>query len=236
VAGPTAVNAFAWYKADAGTSSVVDNTALSQWDDQSGNARHLTQGTGGLQPTYQTNELNGLPVVRFDGGDGLSATFTTLAQPGTVFLVARNSNPASSTFTMFIDAADVGATNRWVIGTSGTGADWQFYAGTAVQTGTPDTDYHLFTAVFDGASSYGRLDRVALFTSGLGSMSLGSGLRVGYNYNASGDFIVGDIAELVVYDSALSSGDRDDVESALTAKWLADGPSLQVVRSPARFA
>lgn len=64
----------------------VDNSAITQWDDRSGNARHATQGDGSLQPTVQTNELNGLQVGRFVpvdflawSGDVLTSTFTVIA-------------------------------------------------------------------------------------------------------------------------------------------------------------
>lgn len=41
----------AWYDAnDASTITIA--TGVSQWNDKSGNARNLTQGTGGSQPTY----------------------------------------------------------------------------------------------------------------------------------------------------------------------------------------
>jgi hypothetical protein len=73
-AGPTAVaispNAItsatlrAWYRAD--TIAQADATAVAQWNDTSGNARHLT-ATGTAQPTYKTAIVNGQPIVRFNG-------------------------------------------------------------------------------------------------------------------------------------------------------------------------
>jgi hypothetical protein len=49
--------------------TVADGTALSTWSDRSRTAISATQANGTLQPTYQTNEINGQPVVSFDGTD-----------------------------------------------------------------------------------------------------------------------------------------------------------------------
>lgn len=46
-----------------------DNTAVSTWSDRSGNGWDATQGASALRPTFIENELNGNPVVRFDGSD-----------------------------------------------------------------------------------------------------------------------------------------------------------------------
>jgi len=57
----------AWYKADAIT-GLSDGDPVSTWSDSSGGGYDLTQ-TSTARPLYQTNTLNGLPVVEFDGSD-----------------------------------------------------------------------------------------------------------------------------------------------------------------------
>lgn len=54
-----------WYKADAIT-GLSDGAAVTSWSDSSGQSNTLTQSTSGAQPSYETNELNSLPIVRFD--------------------------------------------------------------------------------------------------------------------------------------------------------------------------
>jgi hypothetical protein len=46
-----------------------DGTAISSWKDISGYYNHANQETGANQPTFETNEINGEPVTRFDGAD-----------------------------------------------------------------------------------------------------------------------------------------------------------------------
>lgn len=55
-----------WVKANAGTSSTVNASAISTWSDQSGNGIHVSQSTANQQPLYQTSIMNGLPAIQFD--------------------------------------------------------------------------------------------------------------------------------------------------------------------------
>jgi len=57
-----------WVKADAG---VIVNGAMQveMWTDQSGNNQELVQNSNALKPLLIENELNGLPVIRFDGAN-----------------------------------------------------------------------------------------------------------------------------------------------------------------------
>jgi hypothetical protein len=49
--------------------TVADGTALGTWSDRSRTAISATQANGISQPTYETNEINGQPVVSFDGSN-----------------------------------------------------------------------------------------------------------------------------------------------------------------------
>ena len=63
--GTSSTNVF-WIKADAGTSSSVNGTAISAWNDQSGNGINVTQTVSSQQPSFATNVINGFPAVQFD--------------------------------------------------------------------------------------------------------------------------------------------------------------------------
>ncbi len=67
--GTSASNVF-WLKANAGTSSSVNNTAISSWNDQSGNGLNMTQTTTAQQPSFSTNVMNGFPAILFDNVNG----------------------------------------------------------------------------------------------------------------------------------------------------------------------
>jgi hypothetical protein len=45
----------------------ADNSEVSSWADRSANAHTIQQTTAANRPTFKTNQMNGNPVVRFDG-------------------------------------------------------------------------------------------------------------------------------------------------------------------------
>lgn len=55
-----------WIKADRGTSSTTNNTAISSWNDQSGNGINVSQSNAVQQPSFATNVMNGFPAIVFD--------------------------------------------------------------------------------------------------------------------------------------------------------------------------
>lgn len=96
--GTSATNCF-WIKADAGTSSTVNATAISSWNDQSGNGNNLAQSTANQQPLYTFNLINGFPAIQFDN---VSTTNDKMVGPDsptldntsgyTFFMVSRPQN------------------------------------------------------------------------------------------------------------------------------------------------
>ena len=63
----------AWYLAHA--NNLTTATGVSVWDDISGNAHHLSQGTGAAQPAFNaTAGPDGSGEVQFDGVDDLLRT------------------------------------------------------------------------------------------------------------------------------------------------------------------
>lgn len=67
--GTSATNVL-WLKADAGTTSTVNATPISAWNDQSGNGINASQTAAAQQPSYATNVLNGFPGIQFDNNSG----------------------------------------------------------------------------------------------------------------------------------------------------------------------
>jgi hypothetical protein len=57
------------YDATSGGSLVAADGAVARWEDQSGNARHVTQGTSGQRPLRRVKQINGVDAVEFDGND-----------------------------------------------------------------------------------------------------------------------------------------------------------------------
>ncbi len=85
---PRTVDIQSWLKADL--LNLTNGAAVTTWTDSSGKNNSPTQSTSSKRPTFQTNQINGLPALRFDGTDDTLEYSKILATNDfTVFAVAR---------------------------------------------------------------------------------------------------------------------------------------------------
>jgi len=71
---PAKITCAAWYDAADTNTITLSSGAVSQWNDKSGNARNMTQGTPANRPTFVANFTNDLASALFDGTDSLAWT------------------------------------------------------------------------------------------------------------------------------------------------------------------
>jgi hypothetical protein len=55
-----------WLDADDAGTITLNGSNVSQWDDKSGNARHVSQGSASAQPEFAATGLNSKPTLRFN--------------------------------------------------------------------------------------------------------------------------------------------------------------------------
>lgn len=202
-----------WLKADG--LSLNNNDPVSTWTDSSGNGHDATQ-SGGSRPVYKTGIKNSKPAVLFAGGQYMSGSLT-LSQPMTVFFVIQHLNTGTD-YQFYLD----GASNRVAFVRLVTGSDgYDLFAGAdAVVSQAQDSNWHYLSGVVNGASSIVAINGTA--TTGLdsGSNSLGSTYYLGCFGPTPGMFYMdGYIAEMIIYNSALNTTNRQLVEAYLAAKY-----------------
>ena len=225
-----------WLRADAGL--VTGGTAVSQWNDLSGNNRNATQGTVANQPTRVGSVLNGLPVVRFDGAnDFLTFNMPVNGLTGmSIFLVAANTLDHSAGPTEAERAAlfwneTVGWGTVYVspfqsavyarFGTTQTGNRLKYTRPTSVGSAFTMTE-----TIKDGTTDSLYVNKVLVLSQGgklttlAGNQSMGNVGR-GYNDNT---YFRGDIAEAIVFGRALTIAERQSVEQYLDAKYGVTAP------------
>jgi PKD repeat protein len=81
-----------WLKADSGI--VLNGNYVSEWNDQSGNGHHATSPFDVIRPVLQPQSLNNLPAVSFDGVDDF-LSYSDVNNLRTAFWVMRESPDAS---------------------------------------------------------------------------------------------------------------------------------------------
>ncbi|MHB9022786.1 MAG: Ig-like domain-containing protein [Armatimonadota bacterium] len=235
---PSTTNMTLWLKADAGVTYDGSNK-VSAWADQSGQGHNLAQGTANLQPVYTTGILNGLPVVRFDGvnnstGDRMISSAVTLAQQHTIFAVVRVQNiltGCNGTPFSYADITNGASDVEMICFYNSPGVNYfrmrypdldtwnhydMSYTRTSPQLMTQRRDSSVAKAYLNGTQVSTNKSTTATFST------TNRGFRLGTHTNSQ-QCLDGDIAEVIVYDAALSDSDRQAVEAYLTAKYDIDG-------------
>src|SRR5262245_16672761 len=213
---PVLTDLWSWWDA-SDTSTITDAGAgaVSVWGDKSGNARDLSQGTGGNRPTTGTRTINGLNVIDFSGTNQWMSLSGGPTQGWTMFVVALDDDGSGSPGRYLIGHTGAG---NFAFGTQPTN-QWFMYAGT-IQNGaaTLTTATHVLTTVWNGGTSVLRIDTAVDISASPGAGNP-NGFEVGGWASSGGTEWNGPIAEIIVYDTELSSDEITAVEQYLITKW-----------------
>ena len=223
---PSSLQPYAWYDA-ADTATITSSSgAVSQWNDKSGNGRNLTQATAANQPTTGSNTINSLNVIRFDGSnDVVLSTVTPLSLTVHVFAVVKpTSFPSSYNNIVSQDSTGWGhailpRSTRKLAVYIGNGSGYVNYDGSGTTTLTANTSYVLeyswsgtqLNGFVNAATDQTVTSTTTMFTAA-SSVYVGAHSITGRNY-------AGDIAEILIFGSVLSSANQTAVRNYLNAKW-----------------
>ncbi|MEM8503558.1 MAG: DUF4347 domain-containing protein, partial [Cyanobacteria bacterium P01_D01_bin.1] len=197
------------------------NGVVTVWNDQSASGNDLS-GSG--DPLLVSNELNGHDVIRFDGsGDKLERIMNLNDLPGgnadrSVFMVAKyngagyggfayGDDELNETFGLIVDPLGELVVQGWgndndqFTGSAGTGQGWISQAA-ILNAGT--LNHFKNGAVIDVATHD--------FNTDLQQLVVGAEID-------SAPYVNMDVAEIIVYDRALSESEQEDVQNFLAQKY-----------------
>ncbi len=218
---PTA-NLKLWLKAGTGVTTTATGDSVTTWADQSGNGNNATQTNPGSEPVYVTNAVNGQPAIQFNGSTSFlnlpaSSTIGILNSNYEMFIVAKS----ASTATQFLIG---GSTEQFEMHLNGYGgARFIPVSGKYIDEGSlyqySDGNMHIFDASANSTDGIIRVDGIeGADSSGNMLSNLDHSMLIGIR----GDFtypLNGEIAEVIIYNTVLSSKDRILVESYLANKY-----------------
>ena len=219
-----------WLRADT-LVTVNGSNDVSAWGNNSDSVGSFTQPTPGSQPIWVANVMNGKPVIRFNGSSTfLSAgnNFDVGTNSRTAFIVGKANNSSYAYYAKSL--AHNFVNNRYSLLNDGTNfyvlyADQTLFQANAFVAPTGpniishviDRNQQQINLYVDGskaaATVKGILPPSYDFTSPyrfncVGAYNDGSDQGTVYNLN-------GDIAELIIYDSALPDSQRTAIEQYL---------------------
>jgi hypothetical protein len=195
--------------------AVADGDPVACWDDGSGVGHNVVQATTTKRPLLKLAILNSKPVLRFDGVDDfLQATFTAITQPFSRIAVFNMRSYAASSHIY-----GAGPTGQGVLFESSTSPIMSLYDGTV----SPSTSslavgtFGVVSELHNGAASELRVNGAAAATGNPGVATL-SGVTLSAASNGASTTPV-DHAEVVVYNRALTTAERQSVERYLGTKY-----------------
>ena len=215
----------AWYDASSGVTK-DGSDLVSQWDNKEGTSgRDLVQATASDQPTFLTDggSPSGNPVVDFTGGSLMRIDYLeTFDQPYTI-CSACYFPPNDPTQRILFDGGKTGGTPsavRACFGKEDTDNNWRARTDTNLtfsKTGITGT-WGYVVVMFDGASSYVRMNGVSVATGDAGSTAfqpLTAGQFIDGNFEQSWNE---PIMHLVLYDKELDEDELTSIESWLSGQ------------------
>ena len=204
-AGPIETQA-AWFRFKLGITSAA--SAVSQWDDLSGNGRNLEQATGTNQPALQSD----LSIL-FDGVDNfMKCDAFTFNQPETIYILFKQ-----ITWAVFERVFDGNALNTGGMFQNGSTPLLGFHAGITVAAGGLTLgSYGAVATVFNGASGVLQVNDEAPTTGDAGAANMG-GFTLGANGDTTADWSHVQVKEVILYAAAHDATQRARVISYLSA-------------------
>jgi hypothetical protein len=110
-ASPPTANLKIWLEANS--LNLTNGASVSAWPDQSGNGYNATS-TGSAEPTYETNQINGLPALNFSGNQSLTIGTGFASQPFTVFVVEEQTS--ETWYPAFVSEWNGASTGNLILG------------------------------------------------------------------------------------------------------------------------
>lgn len=218
---------------DASDTATITSSAnrVSAWADKSGNGNNASQSTAGLKPTTNTSTMNGRNVLDFSSNLIVTSSFT-LSTVQTVFIVFTSSSSAAQILCEHgpnynFDVGQIQYINNATSYASGYNRGATAAAnGDAASLATRTSGAHQLT--FQGGGSYATLlawqdgaalTKTTIYNNTAGVSNATAALNIGDRSGGAVAPLAGSIAEIIIYNSSLSTANRQAVEAYQKAKW-----------------
>jgi len=227
-----------WLKADAGVT--LSGSNVTAWADQSGNGNNATARTG--NSTFVSSVINGKPILRFDGTANLITNdFFAHNYDTPITIIAVSTASASTVFSGNPTARYIyGVTNNGgydaglTYGGYGTetpnfsvGFGISYVSGQDIESSAMgENQVGLSSSINSGTLISAFLNGDAVGTAdpadqsggnnSTGAFSIGSEVTLN---EADNFFCTCDIAEIIIYNRAITTPERQQVEAYLNAKY-----------------
>lgn len=234
-----------WLDASDTATISLSGSAVTQWNDKSGNSRNFTQSTSTNRPSSGTRTQNSLNIIDFDGtddrlvststistwnflhnGDSYTAFFALVKDSDSYDdVMGNNANASANIGASFSEANNLRLNHVVVRGVSGTAPIDNITSNNTV------SGFHYWSVQADPDNGTAANRSVIQYKSGA-DIKNNTLTAAPSTSNASFDLTIGDskgnttnvpfegaIGEIIIYSAILSSGDLQKVDDYLADKW-----------------
>ena len=206
-----------------GNPVTTDGSSVARWEDQSGSGYHVTQATSANRPVLKTGIRNSKNAIRFDGSNDILVSanipdnnLLTL----TAFVVANPIGLGGSNFGRMFERGN-NIVNFFMF--QGNGISMIAGGGQVSGGSAPIGSFYLFGARLSGVGNSTttlRINKTLVATGNTSSVpsTANTTYQIGNRTDLARAFN-GDIAELIIYNQALTTEQINNVEVYLAAKW-----------------
>lgn len=193
-----------------------DGDLVALWEDKSGNNYNAVQTVAGQRPTYKTNIINGKPVVRNAAGKGMLLTGMVVPSGSKAFFAVIS--PQATGIIQYLFDTETG---RLVIATlTDTSGKVGWYDGTWRSIANAAAGFQILCwNLTSGGNGEIFRNGTSLGTAAYSAKAIGGVIGLFQVYDQWTAWVVGDLAEFIVYDSALGAVDRVSIENYLNSKY-----------------
>ncbi len=217
-----------WLRADIGITIGTGsaNTGVSGWKDQSGSGNDAAQATPANQPVYTPNAMNGLPALRMTAANAQwmsTAAFTVGAAATLIAAVQPVASPQASyarlmeqdySSTYFLGCDSVGSSYKLIVNTNT--PPYGVAGGGTITSGAPTIVTGKYASPTGSLYVNGALVASDTFTA---PTPTSQPLLISKDHAAAGEYWDGYIAELLIYNRALTKNEFTQVHRYLGARY-----------------
>jgi hypothetical protein len=233
---PANISTALWFDASDTTTVIQTGNLVSQWNDKSGNNRHISQATPSQQPTLASNQQNGLNVLTFDGSNDILSNASVGASglnSVTIISVFRMiSGGSTEDIPMGIGTNTNGNLRSYYRGPNDTTvgfAGWNNDVPSSAYSYDIGGGYHIFEVWNPQLNTpnnavIGRDGSTTTYTTNIGNLNTsGNGFSVGSLQGTSTYYTNMSVGEILVFYSVLTDVNRQLAEGYLAWKWGLQG-------------
>jgi single-stranded DNA-binding protein len=233
---PALITTAVWFDAadnstvflDAGTTQAVAGyTTVQQWNDKSGNNRHVSQATAGSRPAYSSATINNKNVLTLITDDSLARTspgLVTGASARSMYAVYKPNTTGATSNNICGQSYNGQVTGSWFMlqhRNDLVAGDPYFasYADDLTDSTVPTTATKLAGVTYNGSNLVLYRNGTQIATK---STTLATNAGVNFIIGRSGEsqeFMNGAVAEIIFTENASSTDTRQRIEGYLAHKW-----------------